>query len=133
MAKIINTNNQEIKLLRENSDNSLSMFKKMLSSLETIANKNDSTSASSSSKPLPNTSADPSQPTRDIKKGIIFSLSLSLDIDLKRYQELNCDQKIIPAHYIENNPSSRDPDVEFDRYLVWYWYQVPIPGIVICI
>ena len=133
MAKIINTNNQEIKLLRENSDNSLSMFKKMLSSLETIANNNDSTSASSSSKPLPNTPADPSQPTRDIKKGIIFSLSLSLDIDLKRYQELNCDQKIIPAHYIENNPSSRDPDVEFDRYLVWYWYQVPIPGIVICI
>ena len=41
----------------------------------------------------------------------MFSSSISLDSDINRYkEELNCDLKIIPTHYIEENPSSRDPD-----------------------
>ena len=88
------------------------MFQKMQVSLETIANKSDSASSSktSSSNPSPNSPPNPPQP-KDIKKGIMFSSSISLDSDLNLYkEELNCDLKIIPTHYIEENPSSRDPD-----------------------
>ena len=41
----------------------------------------------------------------------MFSSSLALNSDLNRYkEELNCELKIIPTFYIEEHPSSRDPD-----------------------
>ena len=118
IAENIDTNNQEIKMLRKNSDNSLSMFQKMQASLETIGSKNANTpdtsspppSTSSSSKPSPSPTQNPPQPL-PTKRGIMFTSSLALNIDLKRFkEELNCDLKIIPTYYIEQNPTSRDPD-----------------------
>ena len=109
--------NREMTQLRKNSDDSLGMFEAMKKSLETLVQQTahpavPSTSQSTTQSP-PTTQpiATPDTPCTRQRRGIMFSSSLALDIDTKRFNDdLNCDLKIIPTYYIEQHSEAQDPD-----------------------
>ena len=101
---------KEMTQIRKNSDNSLTMFASMKTSLETIAlaNKNQANTNPTSQ---PTQTPAPSSPNPRLRKGIMFSSSIGLGLDAKRFmQELNCEVKIIPTYYIEEHSGATDPD-----------------------
>ena len=100
----------EMTQLRKNSDNSLKMFESMATSLKNI--EANASKTFPTNPPTPNsTSHTPTVSEIPVRKGIMFTSSIALDTDTKRYKdELNCELKVIPTYYAEENPSARDPD-----------------------
>ena len=112
VSKASEVTNNEITQVRKNSDNSLQMFESMMNSLKNIEMSNNKTSPTQHSVPNPN-SESLSHPEIEIplRKGIMFTSSIGLDTDVKRYkEELKVELKIIPTYYIMENQSAQDPD-----------------------
>ena len=99
-------------MMRKNSDNSLKMFEVMMTSLKNIESTNHSkTSSTKSSSETSNNQTQPGMSEIQVRKGIMFTSSIGLDTDIKRYKgELNAELKVIPTIYIEENSAVRDPD-----------------------
>ena len=109
VTKASEIKDQEMVQLRKNSDDSLKMFGTMIETLKNIE-------AKASSKTFPTT---PTDPTTNLPKpadvltrrGIMFTSSVAIDTDIKRYkEELNCELKIIPTENVEEDTSATDPD-----------------------
>ena len=115
MDKLANTSSeastsmtQELNQLRINSDKSLVLFDAMKQSLESISQPSPGSSATTVSRPSTTPQA---PPETKIRKGILFSSSMALDMNKKRFkEELNCDLEIIPTNFVEHQPSTEDPD-----------------------
>ena len=46
-----------------------------------------------------------------MKKGVLFTSSIGLNIDKNRLkEELNCDLKVIPTYHVEHHADAKDPD-----------------------
>ena len=107
------SNKSEISQLRLNSDNSLKMFESMVNSLKAIANGTKVSVDILPPIPTPQIVSDPSPSIVEVprRKGLMFTSSLALETDIKKYEdEVNCELQLIPTHFIQENLDSKDPD-----------------------
>ena len=101
--------NNEMTQMRKNSDDSLKLFQNMMQSLKNIELANSKTSSTQPSTILSKNRNEPAE--IPVRKGIMFCLSIALDMDSKRFkEELKADLKVIPTEYIHENPSALDKD-----------------------
>ena len=110
--------NIDMAQIRKNSDDSLGLFNAMKKSLDTLAKQAVNPEIPTTSHPTPKPSPITNQQDKPqdssnsrIKKGIMFSDSIALDLDLNKMKhDLNCDLKVIPTNFIHHHPTSADPD-----------------------
>ena len=113
MAEVNKASAEEIQQLRKNSDNSLVVFESMKKSLETLVCSTAQSKASSTqaaTEPSPTSTPTQTQEIRT-KKGVIFTSSIALNLDVDKVkEELNCEIKVIPTYHIEHHSDAKDPD-----------------------
>ena len=84
----------------------------MANSLKNIENGRTKTSSTNPS--IPTASPDPNLhfvPEIPTRKGIMFTSSIAINTDIKRYEdELKCDLKIVATDFIEPNANASEPD-----------------------
>ena len=113
VTKVSETTNQEMVQLRKNSDNSLKMFETMIESLKNIEAKSTSKTfpTHTNSFTADTSTTNPKQADVPLRRGIMFTSSVAIDTDTKRYKdELNCELKVIPTDYVEENTGATNPD-----------------------
>ena len=103
--------NKEMIQMRKNSDDSLKLFQNMMESLKNIEFGNSKTSSTQPSVIHSMSRNGPDRSETPVRKGIMFCLSIAMDVDSKRFkEEVNVDLKVIPTEYIHENPSAQDRD-----------------------